>query len=183
VTLLIKEIIVVEGKDDIRAVKRAVQAEVVITNGFALSQDTVKMIKNAQDRRGVIILTDPDFAGELLRKRINKLVPGCKHAFLPRDEAVLRQDIGVENASPEAIRLALKKARCQEQLPRLVFRQEHLWRYGLIGSAYAQKKRAALGKVLGIGYANGKQLINRLNNFGVTWEEFLQAMEIVGENR
>ncbi|MBS4026385.1 MAG: ribonuclease M5 [Clostridia bacterium] len=176
---MIKEIIVVEGKDDIRAVKRAVEAEVIITNGFALSRDTVKVIRSARDRQGVIILTDPDFAGEQLRKRINKLVPGCKHAFMPRDEATLHQDVGVENASPEAIRIALKKARCEEQKPRQVFSQGQLWQYGLLGSDNSQKKRAALGKVLGIGYANGKQLINRLNNFGVTWEEFLQAIEII----
>lgn len=38
-------------------------------------------------------------------------------------------------------------------------------------------KREKLGEILGIGYANAKQFLNRLNNFGITREEFLKAME------
>ena len=41
----------------------------------------MERIKAAQKRRGVIIFTDPDFAGEKIRKKIAAEVPGCKHAF------------------------------------------------------------------------------------------------------
>ena len=73
-----------------------------------IGQDKVKerldiFIKAAQKRRGVIIFTDPDFAGEKIRKKIAQEVPGCKHAFLPREEAKKDGDIGIENASPESI--------------------------------------------------------------------------------
>ena len=63
----------------------------------------MERIKAAQKRRGVIIFTDPDFAGEKIRKKIAAEVPGCKHAFLPREEAKKDGDIGIENASPESI--------------------------------------------------------------------------------
>lgn len=173
---MIKEIIVVEGKDDVQAVKRAVEAELITTNGFALSKQTIKVIKEAQQRRGVIILTDPDYMGEQIRERINKAVPGCKHAFLPRDEATFQQDVGVENASPEAISIALKKARCQEEQRKNVFTHIDLLKNGLVGQENSQYRRVILGKILGIGYSNGKQLLSRLNNFGITREEFEKAL-------
>ena len=64
---MIKEVIVVEGRDDVQAVKRAVDAETIITNGFALSKNTIRLIKEANERCGVVIFTDPDYVGEQLR--------------------------------------------------------------------------------------------------------------------
>ena len=61
---MIKEIIVVEGRDDVTAVKAAVDAEVIAVSGFGINKNTIDKIKEAQKRKGVIILTDPDFAGE-----------------------------------------------------------------------------------------------------------------------
>ena len=84
---MIKEIIVVEGRDDVTAVKRALDAELITTGGFGFPKGVMERIKAAQKRRGVIIFTDPDFAGEKIRKKIAQEVPGCKHAFLPREEA------------------------------------------------------------------------------------------------
>ncbi len=172
---MIKEVIVVEGRDDVQAVKRAVDAETIITNGFALSKNTIRLIKEAKERCGVVVFTDPDFAGEQLRKRIDKLVPGCKHAFLPREEATHNQDVGVENANPEAIRLALTKARCQEKEPTKTFDYLDLVQWGLVGQDNSQALRGVLGRKLGIGYSNGKQFLSRLNNFGVSRAEFEQA--------
>lgn len=173
---MIKEIIVVEGKDDVAAVKRAVDAECIITGGFALSKETLKRIKLAQARRGVIIFTDPDRAGELIRARINKAVKGCKQAFLPQEEGILDNDIGIENASPDAIRSALEKARVEEIGTIELFSRQDMFKYGLEGLPNAALVRAMVGKTLGIGYTNGKQFLRRLNNYGITKEEFLEAI-------
>ena len=110
---MIKEIIVVEGRDDVTAVKRAVDAELITTGGFGFPKGVMERIKEAQKRRGVIIFTDPDFAGEKIRKTITAEVPGCKHAFLPREEAKKDGDIGIENATPESIRAALERVRTE----------------------------------------------------------------------
>ena len=81
---MIREVIVVEGKDDEAAVKKAVDAEVIITSGLGIEEKTIERICHAQQRTGVIIFTDPDFPGEKIRKMISEKVPGCKHAYLPR---------------------------------------------------------------------------------------------------
>ena len=173
---MIKEIIVVEGRDDVTAVKRAVQAELITTGGFGFPKGVMERIKAAQERRGVIIFTDPDFAGEKIRKKIATEVPGCKHAFLPREEAKKDGDIGIENATPESIRKALEKVRTESTDKRDEFGQVDLIRNGLIGNEDASDRRDKLGMVLGIGYGNAKQFLNRLNNYGVSREEFEKAL-------
>ncbi|MGE5653571.1 MAG: toprim domain-containing protein, partial [Bacillota bacterium] len=61
---MLQEIIVVEGQHDKAAVLHAVQAEIIVTGGFAISRAVIDRVRLAQERRGVIILTDPDYAGE-----------------------------------------------------------------------------------------------------------------------
>jgi len=98
--LKIKEIIVVEGKDDTQNVKRSVEADTLETNGSAVNEDTLVRIRHAQEKRGVIIFTDPDHPGQRIRHIVSQAVPGCKHAFLPRHEAKAKYDkgLGVEHA-------------------------------------------------------------------------------------
>ena len=174
---MIKEIIVVEGRDDVTAVKRALDAELITTGGFGFPKGVMERIKAAQKRRGVIIFTDPDFAGEKIRKKIAAEVPGCKHAFLPREEAKKDDgDIGIENASPKSILAALERVRTESTVKRDEFKQVDLIRNGLIGNEDASHRRDELGKILGIGYGNAKQFLSRLNNYGVSREEFEQAL-------
>ncbi|TDX51290.1 ribonuclease M5 [Orenia marismortui] len=174
---MIKEVIVVEGRDDVDAIKRAVDAEVIITQGFSLSSNVIKRIRLAQKRKGVIIFTDPDHAGKMIRRRIKKAVPGCKDAYLSQDNASKAGDIGIENASPNAIREALAKAKADHQEADQLFIKDDLVALGLIGGAESKELRDKVGNELGIGYANGKQFLNRLNNYGITREEFISALE------
>ena len=97
---MLKEIIVVEGKSDIAAVKRAVEADCISTGGFHLTKNLLRTIAGAYTRRGIIILTDPDTAGENIRKFLTKHFPNAKHAHISRDEGTLGDDVGVETASP-----------------------------------------------------------------------------------
>ena len=176
---MIKEVIVVEGRDDITAVKRAIDAEMIATGGFGINKKVIDRIKEAQKRKGVIVLTDPDFAGEKIRKKIAAEVPGCKHAFLPREEAKKDGDIGIENASPKSILAALERVRTESTEKREEFKQVDLIRNGLIGNEDASHRRDELGKILGIGYGNAKQFLSRLNNYGVSREEFVEAVNSI----
>jgi ribonuclease M5 len=179
----IKELIVVEGRDDVNAVKRAVDAELIITSGYGIREETFKRIEQAQRKKGVIILTDPDFAGEQIRRRINRRIKGCKNAYLSKVEALRKGDIGVENAAPETIVAALVKAHAVEEQNVDRFCMADLDRRGLTGSPLAAKRREQLGLLLRIGYANAKQLLKRLNRCGISREEFMQAMAAMESER
>lgn len=176
---MIKEVIVVEGKDDISAVKRAVDCELIATNGFGFPKYVKERIQKASETRGVIVLTDPDYAGEKIRRTVAKIAKNCKHAYIPRDLATKKGDIGVENASPEAIRDALSKAHCEVKTKRLTFGMADMMRYGLSSQGESAELRDRVGQILGIGYGNTKQFLARLNHYGITRTELEDALGII----
>lgn len=177
----IKEIIVVEGKSDTIAIKRAVDADTIETNGSEISDSTIEQIQLAQERRGVIVFTDPDYPGERIRRIIRDHVPGCRHAFLPKAEAtaVNNRGVGIEHASDASIRQALKDVREQLEDQEEIISQQDLVNAGLIGGSNAKARRERLGVLLKIGYSNGKQLHQKLKMFQITKEEFKNAMQQV----
>lgn len=184
----IKEVIVVEGRHDTIKVQQAVAADTIETGGSALGADVLERIRLAQARRGVIILTDPDYPGERIRREIDRAVPGCRHAFLPRKEALsAKGECGVEHASLEAIRNALKRSRLAlsegkgQQEPAVLNQETISWEElvaaGLVGGPRAKALRENMGRKLGIGYGNAQQFYKRLTVFGITPEEFRLALE------
>ena len=172
---MIKEVLVVEGKMDVVAIDKAVEADCIITEGFNLKPQALDSIAKAYQKRGIIIMTDPDSAGERIRRFLTKRFPEAKHAFIPKEDATANNDIGIEQASPEAIRTALAKVRTMDWEPTNTFTGADLLRAGISGSPAASEKRAKLGAVLGIGYANAKTFLQRLNHYGITRQEFQQA--------
>lgn len=178
-SLKIKEVIVVEGKDDTAKIKQAVNADTIETNGSAVNKFTLGQIKHAMEKRGVIIFTDPDFPGERIRHIVSNAVPGSKHAFLSRQEAKAKfnKGIGIEHASPDAIKQALLNVYeiSEEYISDLT--REDLIAYGLLGGSRARERREKLGLVLQIGYTNGKQLLKRLIMFQIPKKVFKETME------
>lgn len=174
---MIKEVLVVEGKMDVVAIDKAVEADCIITEGFNLKPSALDSIEKAYKKRGIIIMTDPDSAGERIRRFLTKRFPEAKHAFVPKEDATANDDIGIEQASPEAIRTALAKVRTMDWQPTNNFTGADLLQAGISGSPAASERRAKLGAMLGIGYANAKTFLQRLNHYGITREEFAQALE------
>ncbi len=175
----IKELIVVEGRDDVNAVKRAVDAELIVTNGFGIREETFQRIQHAQQKKGVIILTDPDYAGERIRSRINARIKGCKNAYLTKTEALRKDNIGVENAAPETILAALRKVQCIQENSADLFTMADLAKHRLNASPLAAERREKVGQRLRIGYANAKQFLKRLNRYGISRDEFERAIKTV----
>lgn len=173
---MIQEVIVVEGKSDIARVSRAVDADLIATEGFVLRPETVQAIRDAYERRGIIILTDPDGAGERIRRYLSARFPQALHAFVPKEEATAHDDVGIEQASPESIRRALAKVRPHQQEERCEFTGADLRKAGLVSTKAASARRARIGARLGIGYGNAKRMLSRLNRYGVTRAEWEQAL-------
>ena len=178
---MLKEVLVVEGKMDTVAIRKAVDADTIETGGFTLAPYTLKKIQAAYDKRGIIILTDPDGAGERIRKYLTERFPLAGQAFVPKIDATAHNDVGIEQASAEAIRLALSKVRFHEIMPRVEFSSRDLFLNNLSGAGDAAQRRDRLGAILGIGYSNAKQFLVRLNNYGVTREEFNEGIQKLEE--
>ncbi|MBC7087835.1 MAG: ribonuclease M5 [Tissierellales bacterium] len=179
---MIKEVIVVEGKDDIAKVKSAIECECIATNGFAYGKKFINILKKIDRERGIIIFTDPDYQGEKIRRELKKLFPNAKHAFLSQEKALKDGDIGIENANKEDIIEAISKVRPTMIEKEEIFTVKDMIANNLANGNGAKYRREQLGNILGIGYANSKTFLERLNAFGVTKEEFIDALKRIDNN-
>ena len=118
----ILEVIVVEGKYDKNALSQVVDASIVTLEGFAAFHDKEKLsyLRRLAEKRGLIILTDSDGAGFVLRNYLKgALPPGqVKHAYIPDVQGKERRKrksgkegkLGVEGMRPEILLEALRRA-------------------------------------------------------------------------
>lgn len=180
---MIREVIIVEGKDDIARVKSALDCEVIATGGYAFGEKLLSQLRKIEKRRGVIILTDPDYMGKQIRKRLDQALDTPKHAFLPQNKAMKKDNIGIENAKPEDIIQAIKKAKPMLEDRGQEFSRSDLLAYGLTGGPGSTERRNFLGNKLGIGHGNAKQFLQRLNAFGVSRQEFEKCLREVEDER
>ena len=185
----LKETVVVEGRDDMSAVLAAVEADIIITHGYGITQKTLENIEAAYKRNGIVIFTDPDHAGRRIRERLEALFPDAKHAYLTERQAQKDGDTGVENALPEDILKALTAAGCKaadspdggdpqhkaDGTPYTEVTADDMAALGLAGQQGSAERRAAAGEVLGIGNANAGAFLKRLKRLGIGLSELEKA--------
>jgi len=176
----INEIIVVEGKYDCAAVRRHIDTLVLETGGFRLFKDPelLETIKLLAEKRGVVILTDSDSAGFLIRNKILSFVDKkyVKNAYIPDIKGVERRKrepskegfLGVEGMTGEVIIDALRKAGVdlgEGNVQRKTLKKSDLYEMGLSGRPDSAKKRLELQKSLGLPkYLSANKLMEILCN-------------------
>ncbi len=173
---MIREIIVVEGRDDEQRVKRALDCEVITTGGIYFGNKLLQRLKKISDDRGIIILTDPDYAGNKIRSRINNYIPNAKNAFIAQDLCTKSDDIGIENANEEDIRKAIENARPSNIEIDKIYDMDDMIYYGLVGEN-SKELRIKVGKKLNIGYGNAKSFLRMLNNYNIKREDLERAIK------
>ena len=117
-----KEVIVVEGRYDKNTLSQCVDATILSTEGFGIFNDKEKMalLRRCAEERGLIVFTDSDGAGFVIRKRIRSAIPAryLKHAYIPdipgkekRKKVGSKEGtLGVEGMSREILLHALLSA-------------------------------------------------------------------------
>ena len=120
--LKIKEAIVVEGRYDKNTLSQVVDAVIIETSGFGIfsNKEKLKLLRDIADKRGLIIFTDSDSAGFMIRNHIKGAVDTAKikQAYIPdvmgkekrKRSASKEGKLGVEGMSPDVIRQALIRA-------------------------------------------------------------------------
>lgn len=177
----IKEIIVVEGKSDTVAVKRATGADTIETNGSAIDEDTLVRIQHAENTRGVIVFTDPDYPGRRIRAIIEERIPSVRHAFLEKKKSIAKngKGLGIEHAKDEDIRNAIHAVYTVEDRPSIEIPLADLMVAKLIGHPNARRRRDRLSEMLQIGQVNGKGLKKRLEMFRISPEKLEEALIVL----
>ncbi len=162
----IKEAIVVEGRYDKNTLSQIVDAPIFETNGFGIFKDKQQMalLRQVAERRGLIVFTDPDGAGFVIRNHIKSAIDGkyLKHAYVPdilgkeRRKAAPGKEgkLGVEGMPPEIILEALHSAGAtmdgESQAAQASITKQDLMALGLSGGANAAENRLKLLKKLNL---------------------------------
>ena len=158
----LEEVLIVEGRYDKNALSQVVDAVILETSGFGIFHDRQKqaLFRRLAEQRGLIVLTDSDAAGFVIRNFIKGCVPPerLKQAYIPdvpgkerRKSAPSKEGkLGVEGMRPEVLLEALEKAgahfRDEERPARSAERisKADLYRVGLSGGPGSREKRARL---------------------------------------
>ena len=163
----IREVIVVEGRYDKNTLSQVVDAVIIETSGFGIFNDAEKrkLLQTMAEARGLIVLTDSDGAGFVIRNYIKGCVDPkhVKHAYIPdiygkehRKSAPSREGkLGVEGMKPQVLLDALIRAGAtfddgenKKAAPRIS--KADMYARGLSGREGSAEKRASLIKQLGL---------------------------------
>lgn len=169
----IKEIVVVEGKSDTALLKKLFEVDTIETHGLALDKKTLELIKQANESRGIIVLTDPDFPGKKIRDQIQAVVPNCKHAFVSKENARGKKKLGIAEAKKEAVIAALENMVSFDNERQSITWNEFI-SLDIIGN---KKRRILVYDLFNLGYGNVKTLFKRLNMVGISKADILKKID------
>ena len=195
----IREAIVVEGRYDKNTLSQVVDAPILETAGFGIFKDRQQMalLRRVAEKRGLIVFTDSDGAGFVIRNHIKSAIPGkyLKHAYIldipgkeRRKSAPGREGkLGVEGMTPEVILAALRNAGAtiegEETTSSGGITKQDLMALGLSGGSNAGEKRKALLKKLNLPERMSANAMLQALNLLYTWEELEQMLNESGIER
>lgn len=164
--LRIREAIVVEGRYDKNTLSQLVDTLILETAGFGIfkNEEQMALLRRVAQQRGLIVFTDPDGAGFVIRNRIKSAIPAnqLKHAYVPDVMGKERRKrnpgkegkLGVEGMSPAVLEQALRRAGAtflEENVPpeqSFSISKAQLMALGLTGTADSAARRKTLLQVL-----------------------------------
>ena len=176
----IKEAILVEGRYDRNTLAQIVDAPILETAGFGIFRDKeqMRLLRRVAEKRGLIVFTDPDGAGFVIRNHVRSAIPGqyLKHAYVPDIMGKERRKrtggkegkLGVEGMKPEIILDALRRAGAtiegEEGASSKGITKQNLMELGLSGGPDSSAKRRDLMKKLGFPeHLSANALLQALN--------------------
>ena len=186
----VREAIVVEGRYDANTLRQIVDAPIFETGGFGVFNDKelVALLRTAAQKRGLIILTDSDGAGFVIRSYLSGAIdPACvKHAYIPdvpgkercKDHPSKEGKLGVEGMTPAVLTEALRRAgatilgETEKPVPGEITKAD-LYQKGLSGKPDSAERRRELIKSLNLPERMSANALLRALNLMMTREEFL----------
>lgn len=177
-TIKTTDVIVVEGQSDVAFLEQFIDAIYVITNGSAVSRETLDYICELAKTHKIIVFTDPDSPGKRIRDLVEQAVGKVTHVFLNKKDAVKKHKVGVAEASKQAVLSAL----AHELTPKEIQQQGSLttldlYDLHLVGHPESAVLRQAMSDHFHLGFNNGKTLLKRLNSLNISKEKIAEYIK------
>lgn len=170
---IIDGVIVVEGKSDTSKLKSLFEVDTIETDGYRCKKETIQTIKEIAKHKKIIIFTDPDLAGEKIRKLVANCLDSFDQCFINKQDMITgSKKIGVAEAKPESLQKALEERFSYDKKCQSLTWNE----YVDLGFITNKNKRIYLCHKLKISYSNNKQLFKRLNMLNLTFQQIKQIL-------
>ncbi len=172
---------VVEGKTDIDFLSSFLDSNFYSVNGSAVNENDVKYLKNVENSKKIIILTDPDFPGMKIRNYLNMNNIKCYNAFVKKSLSIKHGKVGVAESTKDEVLRAINSINIpKEKSEKKNFISNYdLIELKLIGNENSNKLREIVSEKLSLGYCNGKQFLKRLNMFDISKKELEEVVKNV----
>jgi ribonuclease M5 len=173
------QVVVVEGKNDEFRIKSLFpNLKVIVTNGAAIDQDALVLLDKLEETHEIILMLDPDHAGERIRRILSKKYKHVSHVFIKQENAKSSsgKKTGIEHANLDILKEALNGIRNTTQLPYTDITPIDLYDFGLTGHPMSATKRKKVCEQLNIGNPNGKTLYQRLAMFHIMKKDLKEAI-------
>ncbi len=164
-------VLVVEGKSDVSFLSSFIDAEFVITNGFALPKETIEYLKTISASKEIIVLTDPDFPGKNIRTKLDEQIPNLKHCFVSKEVSIKHGKVGVAESTKEEVLNALENCFVAKRDPLGTLTTSDLYELGLLGNPDSSYLRNKVSEQLHIGHTNAKLFLHRVNSLNISFDE------------
>lgn len=184
--------VIVEGRYDKITLENIIDALIIPTDGFAIFKDKEKcrLIKRLAEKNGIIVMTDSDSAGSLIRAHIKNITAGCEiiNVYIPclkgkekRKPKMSKEGLlGVEGMDKQTVLKALERSGVigeQREEKREKITKGDLYSLGLSGVKDSQENRKSLLRYIGLPERLSPNAMLDIISTFFTKEEFLSEVE------
>lgn len=169
--LFLNGVLVVEGKEDASYLSNYIESEIVVVNGYEMSEHTINYLKG----KTIIALLDPDDAGKQIRKTLNDKLENVINVEIDINKCIRGTKNGVAECSIDEIMAKLQPYSVKNPAKLKRIQESDIFKLGLVNGDVDLRKYVC--EKLNLGKCNGKVLLKRLNANNVSMEELTKVVE------
>ena len=169
--LYLNGVLVVEGKEDASYLSNYVESEIVVVNGYEMSEETIAYLKD----KDVIALLDPDEAGQHIRRTLNTRLKNVTNVEIDISKCIRGIKNGVAECSIDEILGKLQPFSVKKPAKLQQIYESDLFNMGLIDGDSGLRRYVC--ERLNLGKCNGKVFLKRLNTNNISIEELSKVVK------
>ena len=169
--LYLNAVLVVEGKEDASYLSNYIESEIVVVNGYEMSESTINYLKGKE----VVALLDPDEAGKQIRKVLNEKLGNVINVEIDITKCIRGIKNGVAECSIDEIMAKLQPYSVKNPAKLQQIQNSDLYNLGLVNGDLGLRNFVC--EKLNLGKCNGKTLLKRLNTNNISLEELINVVK------
>lgn len=172
-------VFICEGKNDLRKIKEVNKDLIVFTTGgFSFGDEFIKLIQRLEKNNQIILMLDPDYAGEMIRNKLKKALKNPLDIYMPKNLCQGVGKLGIEHAALDDIKNALNNVIDLNNKSNNITNYD-LYSLSLSGTSNSSHLRDKIAHQLAITQRSTKDFLNKINALNITYKELKEMVKHV----